>query len=333
MSPDNPLGKYLPVHFTIRSDSMSVRWLEIGSAPLSDPFFFQTLQRSRNVEQRPEWDSDIKLLVAAAASLPAIVPTGFIFHLSRCGSTLLANVLRTAQQTVVLSEARPIQKLLQRRVFGNSPFPVEEWVAMRRMLLDSVVTLYGNTLCGPQANVVIKGNGLDLLDISLVRSVWPGVPAVVLIRDPVEIMVSVAKKGAGWVALRKSSRVAAETFGWGEGEVLAMTQEEYCARALGRFCGAAFEAIDSSCRVLDYTSLNVNTIYQIAEFFGLQLPPRTSPVITEALETYSKDPVGSCRFVADGQEKQRDATAAIRDAAHTFAEEPYTALRRLQVWT
>jgi hypothetical protein len=41
-----------------------------------------------------------------SALFPRIQPTGFIFHISRCGSTLLANALKTANQVLVVAAPR-----------------------------------------------------------------------------------------------------------------------------------------------------------------------------------------------------------------------------------
>jgi len=42
-----------------------------------------------------------------AASNPGIAPDGFIFHVSRCGSTLVSQMLAALPDSIVLSEAGP----------------------------------------------------------------------------------------------------------------------------------------------------------------------------------------------------------------------------------
>ena len=44
-------------------------------------------------------------LLDQAAAEPGIDPTGFIFHLARCGSTLVSQMLAALPEHIVLSEA------------------------------------------------------------------------------------------------------------------------------------------------------------------------------------------------------------------------------------
>jgi hypothetical protein len=44
---------------------------------------------------------------------PGLPPTGFIFHMSRCGSTLVSQMLASIPDNVVISEAGPIDAVVQ----------------------------------------------------------------------------------------------------------------------------------------------------------------------------------------------------------------------------
>ena len=80
----------------------TVNWVEVGSTPLAEPFFDQTLTRLREATPAArEILTDIDTLFRVGEVLPRPQPAGFIFHISRCGSTLLANALKTSDQVVV----------------------------------------------------------------------------------------------------------------------------------------------------------------------------------------------------------------------------------------
>jgi len=96
-----------------------VKWEDLHGQLPSEPFFKQSLDRLRK-EFKGTFAirTDIKtLLNAAALPTSAVEPAGIIFHLSRCGSTLVANCLRAATEALVLSEADPFLDLLLLSVF------------------------------------------------------------------------------------------------------------------------------------------------------------------------------------------------------------------------
>lgn len=85
-----------------------------------------------------------------SALFPRIQPTGFIFHISRCGSTLLANALKTANQVLVVSEPRPVtETLLLRLPSGGADEPEK---------------------------LVIKFTSINILAMRQMRTWWPDVP-------------------------------------------------------------------------------------------------------------------------------------------------------------
>ena len=60
----------------------------------------------------PATDS-IDVLLEWQEQSPGLPPSGFIFHMSRCGSTLAARMLAASPRNIVLSEADPIDYVLR----------------------------------------------------------------------------------------------------------------------------------------------------------------------------------------------------------------------------
>ena len=145
-------------------------------------------------------------------------------------------------------------------------------------------------------------------------------------------MLSNLAKAAGWVKMRDRPGIAGFMFGWKPADVPGMTVEEYCARGLGRFCETAARAVGDMCRVIDYHSLDVRHIRQVADFFGVTLPSADSFEFQKVLGTYAKDPKGARRFEGDGERKRREAPEAVKRAAQRWAQAPYEALRELEAW-
>ena len=309
-----------------------VHWMEFGSTPLAEPFFDTTVDLLRQASPPArEIHTDIETMLRVSGRLPAVRPHGFIFHLSHCGSTLVANAMKTCDEAVVVAESRPVTHLLRRSPPTLSPYLRERWDETRRTLLDSLFSLFAHYRTGEAEPLVIKFVSLDAMSMQLVRSYWPEVPCVVVIRDPVEVMVT-NLKGRGWMSFKEHPEYATQIFGWTDlpRPVAAMIDEEFCARVLGSFCESALQAIpegDGGCMVVDYLDLNPDRMRQIAAFFGIQLREK-GKAVDLVFESYAKDPKKKTRFRDDRDLKQKMATVLIRSAANQWAMQSYTELRK-----
>src|SRR5580658_4905388 len=104
-----------------------VRWMQFPNKELREPFFHQTVARLRRAEPPAlEFDTEAEALLALANELPPITPAGLIFHVSRCGSTLVCNALRTGRARI-LSEAAPLSRLLGPYASTVWPYPLHSW--------------------------------------------------------------------------------------------------------------------------------------------------------------------------------------------------------------
>src|ERR1700733_6303737 len=144
----------------------------------------------------------------------------------------------------MLSEARPVGLFFRPNVFRESPFPEEGWDDARRMLLDAVSTAYAHHGDDRDPKLIIKCHAINLLHIRLIRSAWPAVPCIIVIRDPLEVMISNFAKPGRWMKWREDPITARRVFGWSEDDVRKMPVEEYCARGLGSFIESAKKAVD-----------------------------------------------------------------------------------------
>jgi hypothetical protein len=301
-----------------------VRWMEFGSTPLAEPFLDHTVDRLREANPAArEIDTDIETLVRVGCRTPAVRPAGFIFHLSHCGSTLIANALKTSGRAIVVSESRALTRLLRNRCEDVHPYLRERWDRTRRTLLNSLFNLFGRYRTGQPEPLVIKFVSLDILSMRVIRSCWPEVPCAVVIRDPVEVMVTILR-GGGWMSFKKHPQMARTLFGWNDPSRSAaeMTNEEYCARVLGRFCASALESLDGNSLVVDYAGLNPKRMREIGEFFGIGIGDTTG-----IFERYAKDPAQTLRFSDDHEMKQKLATVLVRSAANQWAMDSYSELR------
>ncbi|PAV93766.1 hypothetical protein WR25_26873 [Diploscapter pachys] len=58
-------------------------------------------------------DTDVSALLDWHARSPGLTPSALVFHASRCGSTLIAQLLASQARNIVLSEPPPLDNLLR----------------------------------------------------------------------------------------------------------------------------------------------------------------------------------------------------------------------------
>src|SRR5271155_3933444 len=79
-----------------------VSWMHFGNRRLSEPFFSQTVAQIREVDcSGSELLTDVRAIIREGGRVPPQMPAGFIFHVSRCGSTLLCNALKVLENVQV----------------------------------------------------------------------------------------------------------------------------------------------------------------------------------------------------------------------------------------
>ncbi len=302
-----------------------VRWMEFGDTPLVEPFFSHTVDRLRQVvPPAREWDTDLDAVLRLASRVAPVKPAGFIFHISRCGSTLVANGLRTAEGTVLVSESKAITRLLLPRSEGGA-YIEKRWTERRHALLESLFTLFANYRTGTAERLLIKFSSVSTLSLPMVRAYWPDVPCLVIVRDPAEVIVA-NLPGGGWMDLKNSPERAEEVFGFDGAPVAEMTREEYAARVVGELLRSAMAGPAALCQLVDYEDLNERRIREIAAFFGLQLP-EAEKKLEFVLGHYAKDPAARRPFEDDRARKQQQVTPAIRRAAQRWVMPAYIDLR------
>ena len=87
-----------------------VDWCYLGQERFVAPFFSDTIERClrQPFNQLFLRQAPIETLVERYRTHPGLEPTAFIFHGSRCGSTLMAQLAAALPETIAISEAPPV---------------------------------------------------------------------------------------------------------------------------------------------------------------------------------------------------------------------------------
>lgn len=322
MHPD--LKGWLPVDAVVVDGRPGLRWMEMADVRLSEPFFQQTVDRAK-VEKRGERFTEFDVLPQLEKVLESVPPTGFIFHSSRCGSTLVANACRAVTNSIVLSEANAIDKLIA-RFFTDAP---DDGVksALYSVFIRGVVHALGQRRRGSEQHLFIKFACTSFAQLERITRIWPNVPWIFLYRDPIETIVSNVNDPPTWLT-DDDWRVLASITGTTPSEVAAMTLEERCARSIGSFYSRALALANDQSLLINYKQLSVSVLANVLKFFKASPSSQELEAIARATGVYAKEVSGTRPFVADADAKQKLASDLIREAATRWAREPYQQLEQ-----
>lgn len=313
----------MPVDAVVVDGRPGLTWMDMSDVELKEPFFQQTVDRVRDEE--PWRDAGLftqfDALLQLDQVLPRVQPSGFIFHSSRCGSTLVANVCRALDNAIVVSEANPIDKLVARFITDGGD-PVKE--SLYSVLLRAVVNALAYSNSGNKSRVFVKFSCCGVSQLERIRRIWPAVPWIFLYRDPVETIVSNMTTVPAWL-LDEDHRILAHITGTTPAAVAEMSLEERCARSIGSFYSTAHGVANDHGMLLNYNQISVTNIL---DFFNVSPSAEELERITSGSRVYSKEVSGAREFVPDAEVKQNSASNRIRQLVEEFAIGPYQLLER-----
>ncbi|MEA3004537.1 MAG: hypothetical protein QOH81_3325 [Sphingomonadales bacterium] len=292
-----PSPAWRPVAVTgLSGRGAAVDWARFGDAPWPEAFFGLA---ARRVSGRPfnrlfRYRMRLEDFVAAAARAPA--PDGFIFHMSRSGSTLVARMLAALPQSLVISEAPPLDAMV--RLADEAASPVDAVDAVRAMTAALGRRAAGSGPC------FIKLHFWHASALPLFRRAYPAVPWLFLHRNPVEVLVSqMGQRGAE--TMPKVMPIL--------GIDATAPGEEQVAQALARICaGAMGMAATGGGLFVDYADLPGAVVSRILPHFGVDPDEEGRAAMAAAALRDAKRP--SRCFEPDAAAKRREATEPMRRA-------------------
>ncbi len=359
----NHLKGWLPVDAVVEGGRPGLRWMEMPDVSLSEPFFQQTVDRVKAENgNRGEVFTEFDALLQLEKEFDSIPPTGFIFHSSRCGSTVVANACGALENSIVLSEANVIDKLIARfitDVDGKEPSQEkgtslekgtsqedgraekgtsqEEGLAPARVkeslysvFLRAAVHALGQRRTGTEQHLFIKFACSSFDQIDRITRIWPRVPWIFLYRDPVETIVSNVKDVPPWL-VDQDRRVLASITNTSASEVAEMQLEELCARTIGSLYSKATRLANGAALLLNYTQLSVPVISRVLNFFNVSPSNVEMEKIERGSRIYSKEASRTRDFVSDAEAKQKLASDLIREMADRWAMQPYRLLEEKRI--
>lgn len=311
---------WLPARSIPAGGAPAFDWAWFGDHALTEPFYEDAV---RSMAARPfsrafRTRTTLDALIAGAAAEATLAPQGLIFHMSRCGSTLAAQMLAAVPDHVVISEAGPIDAVVQWAAASGAPIEIQITA------LRAIVAAFGRNRSGSARRLFLKLDAWHVLALPLFRAAFPDVPWVFLYREPEEVMVSqVRMPGMHFAA---GGMLPAEL---GVDPAGAFSIEEHGASVLAQLLRAAAAHHPSGGGMLvDYTDLPAAMDAAIPAHFGFVPDADERAAMTAAKSRDAKSP--DARFKADSRSKRAAVTPAIAAAVARHLRAPYAELEALR---
>jgi len=241
-------NRWIPYKLIPEHDTIFTQWIYAGTKAYTEPFFSDTvtqlLQLKENSEQKirtplhelPDWAQQVTTVPTAA----------FIFHVSRCGSTLLTQLLGIDPENIVLSEVPFLDDILRLPV--NKRF--HGWNESTDSYFDAAIRLYSQQRTGNEKRVFVKTDSWHLLFYQQLRMLYPGIPFIIIYRSPREVMHS-QQRQRGMHSV--PGTIEPELFGFHEHDI-TFDLDLYMGRVLEKYQDAILKASekDPLCYLFNY---------------------------------------------------------------------------------
>ena len=214
-------GNRLPVRAALRPDGLYLALRDIGPEELRDAFMQETIVRI------PAAETIVHIAredIGKAA--PDTAPAGLIFHVARCGSTLISQLLKQHDNLVVYAEPLPVNEIL----LPPHKWPRQELVAALRSLGDAFAR-------HARKPYVLKFSSWNTLFCDILAEAFPGFAL-----GPQPARSRRSRRFAPESATRLAAglrRAASSLTGSWIRTARRRSPEEFVARLYGAFCEAA----------------------------------------------------------------------------------------------
>ncbi len=263
---DSAVKGWIPVKLYPEDDGLLCRWLFVGNKDFTEPFFDETISSCRSLPQnghRQKCMSDTAVLADWVKEMDVIEPTAFIFHISRCGSTLISQMLGQQPANIILSEVPFFDDLLRH---GKK----DDCMAAILPQLKAAIGLYAAKRKENQQHLFIKADSWHIHFYKELRALYPAVPFFLLYRKPDEVIRSQQKKRSMQAI---PNLLEAAIFGFNKDEITGMQLDAYMGMVVESYLDAFLQILqkDNLAYAVNYHDGAMQIVETIASVTGLQI--------------------------------------------------------------
>ncbi len=297
----------LPARSVLDHTGLHLGLLDIAPNELRDPFLHETVKRL------PAAQSLVHVPTAALGQVPASsAPAGVIFHVARCGSTLVSQLLRLHDDLVVYAEPLAINEIL-----------IPPHAISRADLVAALRTLGNFFAAHARRPYVLKLSSWNTLFCDIVAEAFPQAPWALCVRDPLEVCVSLHEQRPSW--LSESNAAMFSPF-VNPGRVVR-SAEQRVTKFFAAFCESAIRLDPTLGLLVRYERLPGAVWNSLVPHFGLRMTGCLTQRMAAAAQIHSKSQVGrATRFEYDNERKRAAASPELRRAVDEIARPIYRQL-------
>jgi len=168
--------------------------------------------------------------------------------MSRCGSTLITQMLNSNKKFFSISEPPIVNKILDPKVGLSSK--------TRNLLLKTSIESIARSAPEESNFTVIKFRSWNVFFLEKILKNFNKTPWLFVHRDGIEVLSSVIKKPPGWLRSKENyADFFANCLKINKVDLLKTSNDEFIARMLGAFCNIAQKSISKYKYVVDYKYL------------------------------------------------------------------------------
>jgi hypothetical protein len=309
----------MPIRVHQRKDGLKLDWGYLGDTRFTEPCFDHSITKilAHPAHLLFRHETPMSALAELAGISPGLPPAGFIFHGSRCGSTLVSQMLAALPENVVIAEAGPIDTVL--RAHLRAPSITEE---ERVLWLRGLLNAFGQRRHAAEKRLFVKFDSWHAFFLPFIQRVFPDVPWIFVYRAPVEVLMSQNRQmGAHMVP----SVLEPCLFGSDAEAVSRMNLGEYGGRVLsGIYKAALVEAQAGRGRLVNYKELPGVVWPSLLRYWGVECQGQAPEIVARVSRLNAKNP--SMLFRDDTEAKNQGAPEGMRQFARLWFGEVFQQL-------
>ncbi|MDP5199640.1 sulfotransferase family protein [Flavobacterium sp. DG2-3] len=278
----NLIANWIPIKLIEKENEVYFEWMYFADIPFAEPFFEETIVKciSHNYNlKRFKFTSTAENLIDWSKELDCVELKGLVFHVSRCGSTMLSQSLATSSENIMVSEAPIIDQILRSDAFDKN---------LKTDLLKSVLRLLGQKRFSEQKHLIIKLDAWSVFKASYLRAVFPKVPFALLFRNPGEVLRS-HQKMAGMHMV--PNLIPSSVFGITSDEIEQVSFQQYQALVLEKYFQAFLDyyETDDNVIMLNYNDGMKNVMERFITFISINFSESELKAMLDRLKKHSKN--------------------------------------------
>jgi hypothetical protein len=280
---EHSIKNWVPYKLLDKGNGLFCEWLYVGDKQFEEPFFEETIRICKRLpgnRERQKNVTDISALLEWSKNIEAVQPAAFIFHVSRCGSTMVSQLLATRNDHIVLSEGPffdDILRMTSKQGFDNAA------------LFTEALKFYSQKRNGSENSVFIKLDSWHILFQKEIRRIFPYVPFILMYRSPGEVVRSLHKT-PGIHCIPQF--IDPEFFGIQDKVITSNDFYNYPARIIEKYMEAYVDvmATDSNAFLLNYSQGMLQIVEAIGNITGITFSEDEWQKMKERLLFHSKYP-------------------------------------------